>query len=178
MVVIQLTGLSGAGKTTLATNTLIQLQQTGISCELLDADIYRQTICKELGFSKQDRVENIKRIAEAAYSYSGKKMVAIIAAINPYEEARQLLSDRYDAKLVWLDCSLEVLIKKDTKGLYKRALMENGHPEKIHNLSGINDPFDIPTNPHLIIKTHLESVAQSTQKLFDFITNQRELNFR
>lgn len=177
MIIIQLTGLSGAGKTTIATNILTKLQQIGISCELLDADIYRQTICKDLGFSRNDRIENIKRLGEAAYSFTGKKMVAIIAAINPYEEARQLLSERYNAKLVWIDCCLEVLIKKDTKGLYKRALMENDSSEKIHNLSGVNDPFEIPANPDLIIKTHSESVMQSTQKLFDYIINLPELNF-
>jgi adenylylsulfate kinase len=171
MFVIQLTGMSGAGKTTIATGVKSRFTGEEISLEVLDGDVYRKTLCKDLGFSKEDRCENIRRLGAAAYSFARQKRIAIIAAINPFETIRDELKLKYGAKLVWIDCDLHTVIKRDTKGLYKRALLQGNEEGKIYNLSGVNDTYDIPQNPDLIIRTHLESVEESINKLYRFIVN-------
>jgi adenylylsulfate kinase len=175
MLLIQLTGLSGAGKTTLALELYVMLQRSGISCNVFDGDVYRKTLCRDLGFSRVDRIQNIKRLGEAAWSFSGKTMVAIIATINPFEEGRQSLIQKYDAKLVWVDCPLNVLIERDTKGLYKRALLDSGDINKIYNLSGVDDPYEIPIRPDLIVRTYPESVEKSAQAVYEFILSSMKL---
>jgi adenylylsulfate kinase len=170
MLIIQLTGLSGAGKTTIAENVKKILQQRGYTIEIIDGDAYRKTICKDLGFTKEDRQENIRRLGKIAYSFAKLDTISIIAAINPYKKTRKELKELYNAKIVWVDCDLKTLIQRDTKGLYKRALLADGHPDKIFNLTGINDTYEIPENPDLIIQTHSESLEDSVEKLLNFIT--------
>ena len=169
MLLIQLTGLSGCGKSTLSANVKKMLNDKNLTVEIIDGDVYRQTLCKDLGFSKNDRCENIRRLGNLAYTFTQKGIIAIIAAINPYEEVRNELKTRYGAKTIWIDCPLDELIKRDTKGLYKRALLAEGHPDKINNLTGVNDVYEIPENADLKICSNLETIQQSTQNLFDFI---------
>jgi adenylylsulfate kinase-like enzyme len=95
--------------------------------------------------------------------------VVLIAAINPYEQARQELSMLYGAKLVWIDCSIDILRLRDTKGLYRRAFLPGDHPEKLNNLTGVNDPFEHPKQADLIIYTHLEPVQVSAGRLTAYI---------
>ena len=169
-MIIQFCGLSGSGKTTLAFNVKRLLQQRNINVEIIDGDEYRKELCADLKFSKEDRNQNIRRLAFVASKLSQYKIVAIICAINPYEDIRREISSKYkDVRTVFIDCDLDVLIQRDTKGLYKKALLPEGHPEKIHNLTGINDPFDIPAMPDLIISSHKESIDESTEKLVQFI---------
>jgi adenylylsulfate kinase len=151
--IIQFTGLSGAGKTTLSTALLAWGQQHNINIRLIDGDVYRQTLCKDLGFSKADRLENVARLGAYAAAVVAEHDFVIIAAINPYEEGRNNLRDKYNALLIWLKCDLATLIGRDPKGLYKKALLPDEHPDKIHNLTGLNDTFDIPASPDLIIDT-------------------------
>src|SRR5688572_21524174 len=144
MLIIQFTGLSGSGKSTLSRIMHSKLSEDGLEVFVIDGDVYRKTVCNDLGYSKADRVENIRRLGEIASNYG--RGVVIIAAINPYNEARAELKEKYNAKLIWLKCDLSVLIERDTKGLYKRALLPDADPLKIGNLSGLNDEFEIPVD--------------------------------
>ena len=174
MLLIQLTGLSGAGKTTLAENIKRLLEVQQLKTEIVDGDIYRKTICKDLGFSKDDRCENIRRLGKAAHSFMDSKDIAIIAAINPFEQIRNELKEKYAAKTVWIRCDMNVLLERDTKGLYKRAALPDHHPEKIFNLTGVNDVYEEPASPDLIVDTGNETIEQSTQKLYQFVLTHRK----
>ena len=169
MLLLQMTGLSGAGKTTLAHQAQKLLGSHSLNIEIIDGDVYRKTLCKDLGFSKEDRCENIRRLGNLAYSYVTKGSIAIVAAINPFEGIRNELKEKYGAKTIWIKCDMGVLLKRDTKGLYRRAALPDDHPEKIINLSGINDPYESPVSPDLIIDTSSETEDQSAGKLYRFI---------
>jgi len=175
MLIIQLTGLSGAGKTTISTYVKKKLARQGLMVEIIDGDTYRKTICADLGFSREDRCENIRRLAKAALSFSNSRDVAIIAAINPFEEIRVELKANYGVKTVWINCKVDVLIERDTKGLYTRALLPEDHPDKLRNLTGINDHYDEPHNCDLVINTHDETTEDSGNKLCEFILWQTRL---
>jgi adenylylsulfate kinase len=172
MLIIQFTGLSGAGKTTISTRLKQVLEQQNHTVELIDGDTYRNTLCKDLGFSKADRQENIRRLGKLAYSFGAQRSVVIIAAINPYQDIRAELNINYGVKTVWINCDMDELIKRDTKGLYKRVFLPAEHPDKLHNLTGVNDTYDVPVNYDLQINTHLETLDQSVNKLLVFIQHQ------
>jgi adenylylsulfate kinase len=167
-MLIQLTGLSGAGKTTIAYGMQSLLEQEGRSIVIIDGDVYRQTLCKDLSFSREDRVENIRRLGKVAHGYVQEGYIAIIAAINPYEVARQELKKLYDAHTVWINCSLAELVRRDTKGLYKRALLPDDDPNKLNNLTGINDVFEIPTAAFVLDTTN-NTVDESVRKLYGYM---------
>lgn len=170
MIFIQLTGLSGAGKSTLASNVKAILLKLNHKVEVIDGDAYRMTLCKDLGFSKADRIENIRRLGTLASVLVRNDVVVIMAAINPYESVRQELKAQYEnVHTVWVDCNLETLIQRDTKGLYRRAMLPKDHLEKISNLTGVDDPFELPENPDLVIDTQKTSEADATQILLDYI---------
>lgn len=165
-------GLSGAGKTTLAKNVAAELTELGIKIEIIDGDEYRQEICKDLGFSREDRSENIRRLGFVASRFANQGIVPIISAINPYDDVRRELANRYDdVNIVHIDCPVNRLIDRDTKGLYQRALLPEGHPNKLLNLTGINDRFDVPYDADLYINTSENSIQQSTSLLVYFILN-------
>ena len=169
MLLLQFTGLSGAGKSTLAGALQRKLEANGISTVVVDGDVYRRTLCRDLGFSAADRKENIRRLAREAHLFCRRGTVAILAAINPYEETRQEVAQLYGAKTVWVRCATEILVRRDPKGLYRKALLPAGHPEKIDNLSGINDPYEPPPAPDLVLDTGHSPVADSVQALFSFV---------
>jgi adenylylsulfate kinase len=169
MLLIQLTGLSGAGKTCIAFRAQQLLLQKNIAVEIVDGDAYRKTVCKDLGFSAADRRENIRRLGAIADTFVQENTIAIIAAINPFDDVRQELKELYEARTVWVHCSMDILMERDTKGLYKRALLPEGHPEKINNLTGVNDVYDIPTNADLVIYTHTEDAESSARRLLKFV---------
>jgi adenylylsulfate kinase len=170
MIFIQLTGLSGSGKSTLANAVKELLQKNGFDVEIIDGDVYRKKLCPDLGFSKEDRNENIRRLGFVANLLATHGVISILAAINPYEEVRRELSNYGDhVKTVWINCDINTLIERDTKQLYKKALLPNGHPDKIYNLTGINDPFETPSDPDLVIDTHKHGITESIQMLYEFI---------
>jgi len=139
-MIIQLCGLSGAGKTTIARSVQRKAAAYGTAIEIIDGDSYREFLCKGPGFSKEDRCENIRRLGFVASRLSNYGVVCIISAINPYEAIRNELSAAYtQVKTVYIDCAIDELIVRDTKGLYKRALLPDHHPDKLTNLTGVND---------------------------------------
>lgn len=168
-MIIQLTGLSGAGKSTLAEGVKTQLEKHSLKAVIIDGDVYRKTLCKDLGFSKEDRMENIRRLGKAAWSMKDQADIIMIAAINPFDAIRNELKENYAAKTVWIKCDMPVLINRDTKGLYKRALLQDDHPDKLFNLTGVNDTYEPPLSPDLVIDTSIETAAQSVKKFYDFL---------
>jgi adenylylsulfate kinase len=167
---IQMTGMSGAGKSTLAMNVADRLRSKGYKVEVIDGDEYRSGLCSDLGFSKEDRNSNIRRLGFVGNVLSRNNVISIIAAINPYAEIRDELSGRYPGtKTVYVKCGLDTLKNRDTKGLYRRALLPDGDPEKVYNFTGISDPFEDPPSPDLVIRTDMELLDESASKLEEFI---------
>jgi len=170
-MIIQLTGLSGAGKSTIAQHVAGKLVSSGIPAEVIDGDRYRKTVCKDLGFSKKDRCENIRRLGKIAAEKAWAGNVVILAAINPYEEVRRELAQQYQAKTVFIDCNLPTLINRDTKGLYYRAMLPPSHPDKLLNLTGVNDTYEAPNCPDLVLRTDQEQLEESAGKLYRYIVS-------
>lgn len=176
MLLIQLTGLSGAGKSTIAKMTKDILIKKGMKTEILDGDEFRKTLCKDLSFTKNDRIENIMRLGVVGNLLARNGIITVLAAINPYEEARNELKNYGPhVKTVLIECDLDILISRDTKDLYKKALLPDGHPDKINNLTGVNDPFERPAQPDLIIDSGKSSAESCAEKLADFIMKETQL---
>lgn len=170
MILIQLTGLSGAGKTTLSYNVKSELENLGHRVEVIDGDEYRQTLCRDLSFSRADRCENIRRLGFVGAVLAKHGIIVLLSAINPFEESRRELKEKHAlTKTVWIDCDLETLRRRDTKGLYRRAFLPDSHPEKLSNLTGVGDVFETPQNADLRISTERESIEESAQRLLKFI---------
>ena len=170
---IQMTGMSGAGKTTLARAVEKRLKHRGIKVEIIDGDEYRKNLCKDLGFSREDREENIKRLSFVGKVLGRNNVVCIMSAINPYKTTREYVRKNVsNSKLVYIKCDLEELKRRDTKGLYKRALLSDGDPNKVYNFTGISDPFDEPSFFDLQIPTDEMSLQKSIKQLEKFILKQ------
>ena len=173
MPLFQMTGLSGSGKSSIANLLKDRLVGLNLKVEIIDGDEFRKTLSADLGFSKEDRIENIKRLGFVANLLARNEIITIIAAINPYNVARNELKTLYNAKLIYVKCDVETLRKRDTKGLYQRAFLPENHPDKIYNLTGVNDTFEIPENPDLVIDTSEETLEDSVEKVFSFILQNR-----
>jgi len=159
---IWFTGLSGAGKSTLAEVIERRLKDQGRNVEILDGDIVRTHLSKGLGFSREDRDTNIKRIAFVCSLLTRNGVVCISAAIAPYREAREWARREIgDFVEVYVKCPIEVCRQRDVKGLYK--LVDEG---KIKNFTGVDDPYEEPENPELVIETDKESVGESVSRIF------------
>lgn len=170
MLLIQFTGLSGSGKTTIATMVQKELAQQGLNIEVIDGDEYRKTLCKGLGFSYEDRAENLRRLGIIGKLLLKHNVISIISAINPFENIRQELATHSSrVKTVWVRCSMDTLVKRDTKGLYKKALLPDGNPDKVYHFTGISDLYESPVNPDLILDTDKETPQESVRKLTNFI---------
>lgn len=155
------TGLSGAGKSTLARALSSHLTRLSLAHQVLDGDELRRTLCRDLSFTKEDRDENIRRIAAAAADLNRANIIAIVAVISPYREARQLARELCGRFVeVFADCSLETVIKRDVKGLYRRALAG-----EIPHFSGISDPYQPPVNPEIYVNSTSQSETESIQHL-------------
>jgi adenylylsulfate kinase len=157
-----LTGLSGAGKSTLARTIEQRLKMYERNVEVLDGDIVRTHLSKGLGFSREDRDTNIKRIAFVCGLLTRNGVVAISAAISPYREAREWARKEIGNFVeVYVNCPIEVCRERDVKGLYK--LVDEG---KIKNFTGIDDPYEEPEHPELMIETDKETVEESIDRIF------------
>lgn len=158
---IWFTGLSGAGKSTLAEALEQRLKQHERNVEILDGDVVRTHLSKGLGFSREDRDTNIKRIAFVCGLLSRNGVIAISAAIAPYREARAWARQEIGNFVeIYVKCSLDVCQQRDVKGLYK--LVAEG---KIKNFTGIDDPYEEPEQPDLVIESATETPAESVRRI-------------
>ncbi len=155
------TGLSGAGKSTLANLIAADLRARGMKVEILDGDVVRTNLSKGLGFSKEDRDTNIRRIGWVCEVLSRNGVVAIAAAISPYREVRDELRGKIANFVeVYVEAPIDVLAERDVKGLYKKALAG-----EIKNFTGVSDPYEPPLNPEIVCNSATETVEQSRAKI-------------
>jgi len=156
-----LTGLSGAGKSTLANAVAHELRQRGRRVEILDGDEVRTNLSKGLGFSKEDRDTNIRRIGYVCRLLARNGVVAVSAAISPYRSVRDEVRAAHERFFeVYVKCPLEKLVERDVKGLYAKALKG-----ELPGFTGVSDPYEEPLTPELVIESHRESVNESLVRL-------------
>jgi sulfate adenylyltransferase/3'-phosphoadenosine 5'-phosphosulfate synthase len=161
--VVWFTGLSGAGKSTIANALRAELARRGRQSELLDGDEVRTHLSKGLGFSKEDRDTNIRRIGYVARLVARSGGVAITAAISPYRDVRDEVRSQTPGFIeVYVHCPLDTLVERDVKGLYKKAIAG-----EIANFTGVSDPYEAPTNPEVVCDSSKETVEQSLAKVVD-----------
>jgi len=170
-IVIQLTGMSGAGKTTIANRVADCLKRKHHYVEVLDGDEYRVALCSDLGFSKKDRHINIMRLGFVSKVLARNDVIAIIAAINPYRQTRNEITKLCNAFTAYIQCDIATLSRRDVKGLYRKALLPDGHHDKLQNFTGISDPYEEPKHADIVINTADETINQSVNKLEKFILN-------
>ncbi|MBB3698064.1 adenylyl-sulfate kinase [Flammeovirga yaeyamensis] len=166
-VVLWMTGLSGSGKSTLARALEFALHDLGYKTMLLDGDNLRTGVNSNLGFSEEDRMENVRRSAEVSKLFASAGLVTICSLISPTEEIRAIARDiigEEDFKQVHIDCPFEVCAERDVKGLYKKALAG-----EIKNFTGLDSPFDIPKDPFVRIPTHEQSLEDSLKQLLEAV---------
>ncbi|MCE7739966.1 MAG: sulfate adenylyltransferase [Candidatus Heimdallarchaeota archaeon] len=157
------TGLSGAGKTTISKALAKELKKRGYKVERLDADIVRQNLSKGLGFSKEDRDENIRRVGFVCHLMSRNGVIAMMANIAPYVSVREEIRQRIgDFMEVYVNASLEACEERDLKGLYAKA-----RAGEIKGFTGIDDPYEEPQAPEVVCNTDDETVEESVQKVLD-----------
>jgi adenylylsulfate kinase len=169
-IFVQMTGMSGAGKSTMTFKAASILREMGHNVEVIDGDEYRMGLCSDLGFSKEDRNTNIRRLSFVGKVLSRNDVICIMSAINPYDDIRQeVVQNNELAKTVYVKCDMDTLIDRDPKGLYARALLPSSDPNHIPNFTGISDPFEEPANADLTINTAGESIDTSVDTLIKFI---------
>jgi adenylyl-sulfate kinase len=155
------TGLSGSGKSTLSEVLAARLREMGARVELIDGDEIRTQLCRGLGFSKEDREENIRRIGYVCELLSRNGVIAIAAAISPYRADRDRLRSRIPNFVeIYMNCPVDVLIERDVKGLYKKALAG-----EIPHFTGISDPYEPPVAPEITIDSSSEPLEHSLEIL-------------
>jgi adenylyl-sulfate kinase len=155
------TGMSGAGKTTLARAVESILRDRGLKVEVLDGDVVRTNLSKGLGFSKEDRDINIKRIGFVCKLLTRNGVAAIGSAISPYRAVRDYIREDIGRFVeVYCSCPLDVLVERDVKGLYKKALAG-----EIENFTGVSDPYEEPLNAEVVVHTNSESLEESVGKI-------------
>jgi adenylylsulfate kinase len=160
------TGLSGAGKSTIAEVVERELRERGHKVEVLDGDVVRTNLSKGLGFSKEDRDTNIRRIAFVADLLSRNGVVAITAAISPYreirDEARETQGERFVE--IYVKASVDECARRDVKGLYEKAFKG-----EIKEFTGVSDPYEPPVDPEIVVDTENETVEESAGKVLAYV---------
>jgi adenylyl-sulfate kinase len=159
------TGLSGAGKSTLSEYLAAEFRRRGYKFEILDGDVVRTNLSKGLGFSKEDRDTNIRRIGFVANLLERNGVIAMTAAISPYRAIRDEVRSLHEHFVeVYVKCSLDALVERDVKGLYKKALAG-----EIQNFTGVSDPYEEPLNPEVVVETDRETVEESAYKILRYL---------
>ena len=166
--ILWFTGLSGSGKSTLAQYLTPILKERGCNVEVLDGDEVRENLSKGLGFSKEDRDTNIRRIGYVAGLLSRNGACAITAAISPYTAVRDEVRASTEATFVevYVEAPLEVVEERDTKGLYKKA-----RAGEIKNVTGISDPYEAPENAEVTVHTGDESIEESADRIMEYLAS-------
>jgi adenylylsulfate kinase len=164
--ILWFTGLSGSGKSTLAQLVTTELRERGARVEILDGDEVRENLSKGLGFTKEDRDTNIRRIGFVANLLARNGIVAVSAAISPYREVRDEVRRKAQVPFVeiYVEAPIEVLEQRDTKGLYKKA-----RAGVIKNFTGISDPYEPPLNAEIVVRTGQETVEASAGRILDHL---------
>lgn len=164
------TGLSGSGKSTLANRLAQELRNRGQIVEILDGDVIRRSVSKGLGFSKEDRDENIRRVGYVCSYLTATERVAVAACISPYtsirNKNRELIGDFVE---VYCRCAIEECAKRDPKGLYYKAFAG-----EIKGFTGVDDPYEAPENPEVLVDTDKETPEESLNRI---ILKLEELNY-
>jgi len=160
------TGLSGAGKSTLAEMVEKEIRARGRNVEILDGDVVRTNLSKGLGFSKEDRDTNIRRIGFVADLLTRNGVAVFTAAISPYRdirnECREMIGENFIE--VFVKCPVEVCAERDVKGLYKKAMAG-----EIPHFTGVSDPYEDPESPEVLVETNLETVEESAAKILAYL---------
>ncbi len=161
------TGLSGAGKSTISEIIHQRLQGAGRKAELLDGDVVRTHLSKGLGFSREDRDINVRRIGWVCEVLSRNGVVAIAAAISPYRGVREEIRERIPNFVeVFVDCPLDVVAARDVKGLYKKAFAG-----EIPEFTGVSDPYEPPLNPEVRVDSSTQTPQQSADRIWETLEN-------
>jgi adenylyl-sulfate kinase len=164
--ILWFTGLSGAGKSTLAEIVGKRLKEVGHRVEILDGDEVRENLSKGLGFSKEDRDTNIRRIGFVANLLARNGVVSITAAISPYREVRDELRAKSQAAFIeiFVDAPLALVEQRDVKGLYAKA-----RAGKVQQMTGVSDPYEPPMKPEVVLKTGEEPVEACVERIFSYL---------
>ena len=172
--ILWFTGLSGSGKSTLASHIEYALFQKGIHCYVLDGDNIRHGLNKNLGFSPEDRTENIRRIGEVARLFIDAGIIVLTAFISPYQADRdhvRKLVEPSEFIEIFLDCSVEICEQRDTKGLYKKA-----RAGIIPEFTGISAPYEKPLVPEITLSTSMFSIEQCSQVVLSYLRIHRKIH--
>ena len=165
-----LTGMSGAGKSTVSDMLMDRFRAAGAKVELLDGDVVRTNLSQGLGFSREDRDTNVRRIGFVAELLSRNGVIAVVAAISPYRATREEVKAKIASFVeVFVDCPLEVLAARDVKGLYKKALAG-----EVGNFTGISDPYEAPLNPDVVVRSDRETVEVSVDRVWQELIHQNQ----
>ena len=164
--ILWFTGLSGAGKSTLARAVRHELTTRGLRVEVLDGDEIRATLSRGLGFSREDRNENVRRIGFVARLLARNGVASIVAAISPYRAGREEVRSAAETPFVevFVDCPLDEVIRRDTRGLYEKALRG-----ELSDVTGISSPYEPPFSPELRVMTASESVQESNRAILRWL---------
>jgi adenylylsulfate kinase len=155
------TGLPCCGKTTIADRVAVMLKEKGYRVERLDGDIVREGLTNDLGFSRKDRDENIRRVAFVANMLSRNNVIVLATFVSPFREARREARHQIGRFVeVYVRCPVDICMKRDVKGMYKKA-----REGKITHFTGVDDPYEEPEHPELILDTDKESVDESVEKV-------------
>lgn len=172
--ILWFTGLSGAGKSTLANRLVSIFKEARCNVELLDGDEVRTNLSKGLGFSKEDRDTNIRRIGYVCELLARNGVIAISAAISPYREIRDELRHQSTNFIeVFADCTLDTCIERDVKGLYEKALKG-----EIKNFTGVSDPYEAPENPEITVRTHQDSIDACVEQILNYLQSRDLIRFQ
>jgi adenylylsulfate kinase len=167
---IWFTGLSGSGKSTMANAVARELYKLGASTLVLDGDNVRHGLTKDLGFTPEDRVENIRRVGEMAKLFTSAAMINLTAFISPYASDRRLARDLQPDSFIEVFCNtpLDICEERDPKGIYKKA-----RAGEIKNFTGIDAPYEEPQNPEISIPTGVCTVAECTELVLDYLRDHK-----
>ncbi|MBN1429856.1 MAG: adenylyl-sulfate kinase [Anaerolineae bacterium] len=162
---VWMTGLSGAGKTTIARIVEAELLGRDLKIERLDGDVVRQSLTRDLGFSKEDRDKNIERVTFVAKLLSRNNVGVIACFISPYQAVRdQVRAETTNFIEVFIDAPLDVCVERDVKGMYAKAIAG-----EIPNFTGVSDPYEPPVNPEIVIHTDQETPEESATRIIGYL---------